>query len=138
MRKMRELKFRAWDMADQDYWEPKGMVYFDLLNIPEFIAYTFCPKNSDRFVRRFKIMQFTGLYDKNGREIYEGDIIIQFYDEYDRQVVKYDVDRAGFYPFASGDGCGCCEHYTWWPDSCVVIGNIYQNPELLLEGANNG
>lgn len=75
------------------------------------------------------VMQYTGLKDKNGTEIYEGDI----YDNGLRKfVVEYDEERAGFFPFAKDDGCGCCsDEVVWHPESDEVIGNIYENPELL-------
>ena len=77
--------------------------------------------------------QFTGLHDKNGKEIYEGDITDDGYNNIG--VVKY-----GNY------NCSCCEGvYGWYVDGgdirsaeCFlkVIGNIYENPEL-LKGVDN-
>ncbi len=78
--------------------------------------------------------QYIELTDKNGVKIFEGDIIVDSYN--DKYVVKFSVERFGFFPFACGDGCGCCERDTIYPksDPVEVIGNIYDNPEL-IEGA---
>lgn len=116
------------------------------------------------------IMQYTGLKDRNGKEIYEGDIvayiresIYHFLDRegvepskgiwYDKkegvnntpafsekviygrkcEVVKWQEDMTGFYPFAdSPDNCGHCGG-GYKPEMFEVIGNIYENPELLTE-----
>jgi len=76
---------------------------------------------------RFDLMQYTGLTDKNGVEIYEGDIVKTTIiedvlpsgetSEYiETKIVEWDKEQAGF-AFAE--------------DSYEVIGNIYENPELL-------
>jgi len=79
--------------------------------------------------------QYTGMMDKNGVKIFDGDIIQDVYCESIKYVVEYSSERCGFIPFAHGDGCGCCEVATIHDSTCCeVIGNIYDNPELLEEG----
>lgn len=84
-------------------------------------------------VARETVGQFTGLLDANGEKIFEGDIV----EIYGRNfIVRFEKSRGGWFPFASGDGCGCCEDETYEPSSdgtveCDVIGNIHDNPELV-------
>lgn len=60
---MRELKFRAWDVSDKD----KGPYMLGPYDLTDTIF-------SHSEVRKMKLMQYVGLKDKNGKEIYEGDI----------------------------------------------------------------
>ncbi|HEP1276197.1 TPA: hypothetical protein VIF23_001351 [Streptococcus pyogenes] len=80
---------------------------------------------------RIHVMQSTGLFDKNGVEIFDGDIMFYEQDCYQYTLVKYDKDKLAFVLY---DGCERLYHELWEPGE--VIGNIYENPELLerLEG----
>ena len=82
------------------------------------------------YVEKDTIGQFTELYDSNGNRIYEDDIV-ERYNEY--YVVKFSIKRRGYYPFACGDGCGCCEYETMSPEDVEVVGNIYDDEELAKE-----
>lgn len=73
----------------------------------------------------------TGWRDKNSTRIFEGDIVSDVNCEYDKYVVKFSDERCGFFPFAKGDGCGCCEINVLSVKFAEVIGNIHDNPELL-------
>lgn len=67
------------------------------------------------------LMQSTGLKDKNGKFIYEGDILKRYAGI---EVVQWDSEFTGFSPWVEPDG------YIN-PSALEVIGNIYENPELL-------
>ena len=75
------------------------------------------------------LMQSTGLVDKNGKEIFEGDIVKMSKDVYSEptyyEVVRH---RGGAYRLESKQhGCELWLRHT----DCEVVGNIYENPELL-------
>ncbi|MEN6320707.1 MAG: YopX family protein [Syntrophaceae bacterium] len=107
---MREIKFRAWDE------KTKTMVYqgsVDLETLQSFIFHW-----GDK-----KLMQFTGLHDKNGKEIYEGDVLREQQEDCDPEtwLVEWYVDDINC-------GWNTDPAMTWYSE---VIGNIYENPELL-------
>lgn len=122
---MRAIKFRAWDKENQSMlddittWTDD---YTDMLN--ETIKYK--QNNS------VELMQFTGLHDKNGKEIFEGDIIRAFEGHAGPHSEVYGVRwNSGFCGFEAN--C-VTDHFIMKPsfsDQYEVIGNIYENPELL-------
>ena len=92
------------------------------------MRYDFCISSDGKlYVWDAELMQYTGLKDKNGKEIYEGDILEWFNDltgSTHRGVVRF--TQGGFY----------CGDYYLYAIKCylpVIIGNIYENPELLEE-----
>jgi len=78
------------------------------------------------------IMQYTGLKDKNGKEIYEGDIVKYQYDEGDgfrwnTEIITWMDNLTGWFPIVVG------YHSGFSMKDLEIIGNIYENPELLKE-----
>lgn len=138
---MREIKFRAWDKKS------RKMFNVDVLAISP--CTWDCPDYGRKGVSlayqpHIKVMQFTGLHDVNGKEIYEGDIVeitgnykpgtyTVIWDSYrvawwlkniKQREKEYDDD---FYQLLGGP---------WQCDIREIIGNIHENPEL-LEGRSN-
>lgn len=134
----REIKFRAWDI------ESERMIYSDNLDDDAFFLIdengihcgcigeetddTGCTYGVSSDLD-CEIMQFTGLKDKNGKEIYEGDI---YFDErHGNRVIKYSEFQACFVTLLLKDErLGNPVHFEN-RIGIEVIGNIYENPELL-------
>lgn len=72
------------------------------------------------------LMQSTGLLDKNNKEIFEGDVVSIDTDEFDLLVVKYET---GIYWLMKDDQC--VEHLSDYYKYVSVIGNIYENKDIL-------
>ena len=124
---MREIKFRAWDVFK------KKMDTFE--NYLDWCKENDMETTPFHKTRRWILMQYTGLLDKSGFEIYEGDIVkeLGFLPEPREEIIKvveWDSTRAGFLgKRISGTGFGVVIG--------EVIGNIYENPELLKTGGEH-
>jgi len=131
---MREIKFRAWDKnKNQMITRFDGIAYVgdnggNTIK-PQLMAniegYHWCVANWGTDV---ELMQFTGLKDKNGKEIYEGDIVnshAQFEQPYIREVIWGENCGLVFKPLTGFNLCKPNEYHF------EIIGNIYENPELL-------
>ena len=124
---MREIKFRAWHKEEKIIGEVLGI---DILHKEIFFSNedVDCYEHSD--FKDIELMQYTGLYDKNEKEIYEGDIVklranhgigvVKYYDEWGAFVIEYIKPR----PLA-------VLGMNYYKEDIEVFGNIYENPELL-------
>jgi uncharacterized phage protein (TIGR01671 family) len=127
----REIKFRAWDKKKIKMIKHIRNIDFALGKImSEYILDITEGQNSGNYFRGFEhieLMQYTGLKDENGKEIYEGDVCKSI-SGYLTEVI-YDTSKASFSRVDVKDKKG--GRYGISGKSCEVIGNIYENPELL-------
>lgn len=127
---MREIKFRAFVSKENRYKIPIGMIqgeYIKTILEPKFtqIPAEWCWDECGLI-----LMQYTGLKDKNGKEIYEGDIVRDNYCDYIDDTCKVEFSQGYFYPLVDvEEGYNCIDKYD--PDRFEVIGNIHENPELI-------
>lgn len=127
----REIKFRAWD-KDRECFLPVIVGNTDIKDDNWICPLTFCEVNGEKnwyHNETCEIMQYTGLHDKNDKEIYEGDILS------DNSLVIWDKRQSSFvmskeewlFNHYFGEGVDVENGFA----DTEVIGNIYDNPELL-------
>lgn len=142
---MREIKFRAWNIVEEKMIYQTGA----LASLGRFMRVVF-----DYTTTKSHLMQYTGLKDKNGKEIYEGDLVaeIESMEELSSWgnplVVEFGQFTSGedswgltnstqgfLLRYSDGSHTGIVadkkESYGFAASGLLVIGNIYEHPELL-------
>jgi len=112
---MREIKFRIWDKANNRYMPNPGLI---ILSLSGRQLWTLCGQhlNEDDYI----LEQFTGLFDKEDKEIYEGDIVKNYQADENEVYMcegQWSISNwhAGALPLYGYDN--------------VIVGNIHENPE---------
>ena len=125
-----KLKFRAWHMTWEELGEVKRIRFDDEGDV-RTVLFRGKILGTDTPIDKIELMQSTGLVDKNGKEIFEGDIVKMAKDVYSEptyyEVVRH---RGGAYRLESKQhGCELWLRHT----DCEVVGNVYENRELLKD-----
>ena len=148
---MREIKFRVWDKNRKRmyFWENIEAIHNNgiLVIVADNNDWMLVPPN-------YELLQYTGLKDKDGKEIYEGDILSFagnitaddslgaepngfIYDETSKHVVVWDEKEGAWFPDTTNALDNECWKYRrdtrllMRDGKCEIIGNIYENPELI-------
>ena len=136
-----KLKFRAWIKEEKRMIETDDILDIDYENKEIVTQQVYfengLPDDRDIYCYDFdeiELMQSTGLRDKNGKEIFEGDIVKMAKDVYSDptyyEVVRH---RGGAYRLESKQhGCELWLRHT----DCEVVGNVYENQEYLKKRGN--
>jgi uncharacterized phage protein (TIGR01671 family) len=125
----REIKFRAWDGATMhlpEYSDENEDFYISVEGEVKFFRDVGWDNlRTPAYRKDWALMQFTGLRDKEGKEIYEGDVI-----RTERQDWGVIVWRAPFFEVTVSADQSSLYSREWFA-ACEVTGNIYENPGLL-------
>ena len=147
---MREIKFRVWDQKYKDMYDVTDLTNFhhgvtlkgrkgdsggEYWVTGGYIGKKIGigPNGTGKQINRFELMQYTGLKDKNGKEIYEGDIVKGIaFDGYNvsNGVIKF-PDCSYTVEFKDKNARGFYYLHHIRLETIEVIGNIYENPELV-------
>ena len=134
---MREKKFRAWDKKSKKMREVVAIVYWSQVDIEKQdgslklvnLIGRNCIENKSIVISReigeFELMEYIGLRDRNGKEICEGDII-----KYGRTMFRIEFWDCSF-AMTAIDKISTARLSQDYKSHIEVIGNIYENPELL-------
>jgi len=116
----RIIKFRAWDTEVKCFISQIQLenIFWDIVN----------GKHKNRFI----LMQYTGWHDYLGEDIYEGDIIIDTINPKYKTVVEYE-EFFHYNKGSSNEGIGFDFGEMFDNDKVKIIGNVWDNPELLKE-----
>ena len=146
---MREIKFRVWNSDNKEFISQKDFhlitIRFD--GLPQFFSGDYVTIHGKFWPEHLVLQQYTGIKDKNGREIYEGDIIMNESDHDNAAMcvvgwsVYEEIGWSLYYPFREPmeplkqnfNGIDLYEEYPLkYGGPCYeVIGNIYENSDLI-------
>ena len=136
---MRDIKFRAWDNENEYMITSLQGVYTALRNRMNITKQDDGYYNNGDLLKpnkgKYTLMQYTGLHDKNGKEIYEGDIVL---------ITRPCILEKGEVKFINGCFAIKSKDTLLMLYQCEInnfkleiIGNIYDNPDLLEKGAED-
>lgn len=128
-------KFRVWDNTENIFLHNKGFTSIGFNTDGDFFPYG-TGYSDKHWEGRFIVQQYTGLKDRQGKEIFEGDIVKAKYEHLDfryknNAVMKPHTGEIRYHHsyWAIGD----MKLFVMEDDSLEVIGNIFENPELLVD-----
>ncbi|MGM8215159.1 YopX family protein [Bacillaceae bacterium W0354] len=122
---MREIKFRAWDKTN-NVMIPSEDLFMEYRHDEPFVVgmMPYLSENEEiNLTFNFELMEYTGLKDKNGKEIFEGDIVRCYGGEFYHGIYEYDEDLLVKDIRSLQDFIHA--------EFLEVIGNIYEHPHLL-------
>ena len=133
----REIKFRAWDKetGKMHYQINKPRTDENINDelIIQFDCTGYSARTKNKYIGSDCLMQYTGLKDKNGKEIFEGDVVFSESNQY------YKQDEIVWDCYDMGWDIGKKDSWKLrspMSSKTEIIGNIYENPELM--GGGNG
>lgn len=137
---MREYKFRAWCKNKNTMIENyvTGVDSYGELNVAHFHSSAYNASSVPNLV----LMQYTGLNDKNGKEVYEGDVVKVYINSSSDDYLRLEANYLDNNKWRNEDAYILLKisipetYYEEWCDNgekIEIIGNIYEHPELLSE-----
>jgi len=135
-----KVKFRIWDKIEKKMYYPQDFDEKWVIQLGGTVG-KFNGKTYNTYTDECVVMLYVGGRDKNGREIYEGDIVREFNQNYNgKDFVLHDTETKYYYMLVKWEEGGFIAEgrgyetinlrYTDF-DEVEVVGNIYENPELL-------
>ena len=139
---MREIKFKVWDKHRKKFAKQVITFKFDRIGNINLIVYLDKTNKTREILdyekictNEFDILQYTGLKDINGKEIYEGDIVyIHYIDK--KKIAKVELDLAWGVSLICDEEINEDKIKERVYERVEVIGNIYENSEILEEIKN--